>query len=54
MGPFLGVSTRLPFEPELDKETFRPGDFSADVIAGVSSRGQAIKMDSGQLGFHKQ
>ena len=51
MGPFYGMSTRLPFKPELDKETFRPGDFSDAVLAGVSSRGQAIKMDSSQPGY---
>jgi gamma-glutamyltranspeptidase/glutathione hydrolase len=50
-GPFLKMSTRLPFKPEMDKETFRPGDFSEEVLAGVSARGQAIKMDSGQPGY---
>ena len=50
MGRFLGVSARS-FKPELDKETFRPGDFSDEVLAGVSARGQAIKMDSNQPGF---
>jgi gamma-glutamyltranspeptidase/glutathione hydrolase len=51
MGPFYGISARLPFKPERDKETFRPGDFSEEVLAGVSSRGQAIKMDGGQPGY---